>query len=62
MKKAARVIAAIIGSGAMVWLAVMTVMAIRFGELGRVMVYGILLILSLELTGIAVSRLLRKKD
>ena len=62
MKKTVRVIAAIIGSCAAVWLAVMTVMAIRFGELGRVMVYGVLLLLSLELTGFAVSRLLRKKE
>ena len=62
MKKIVCAGAAVIGLVAAVLLIILVVTAVRFSEWGRVMVYGILLLLSLELTGGCLFRVFQKKD
>lgn len=52
----------LIGIGGLAFSAVMTVMAVRFLELGRVLFYGVLAVLSMELAGYSLFRLIRKRD
>ena len=52
----------LIGIGGLAFFAVMTVMAVRFLELGRVLFYGVLAVLSMELAGYSLFRLIRKRD
>ncbi len=62
MKKIVCAGAAVIGLATAVLLTILVVTAVRFGEWGRVMVYGILLLLSLELTGVCLFRAFQKRS
>ena len=61
MNKALWIILCLIGLTGAVFGAVMTVMAVRFLELGRVIFYGVIAVACLEITVIAFLKLRRPK-
>ena len=61
-KKILLILLAVLLVAALAVLAGMVVMAVRFGELGRVLVYGFLIIISLEILIVVISRLIKRDD
>ena len=61
MKMFLNILLAILGCGGMVFALVMFIMAIRFGELGRVVFYFVITLLFGEMTVLAVLRLVHER-